>query len=1148
MKTTFKRILSLIMVLTILGAMLPAVYADDAAATTDSEPVVLTDEDYAITNDVFAQISTMEDAPSKKDATQTQLTDAAVQIVMASENYVEGSLERGGDSFTWRTDEGIRCIYSPRMREKYENMEAPAESLPSGIYNEPVATKGGWPSGNQVYLIAPYYGIDDSFTDQYQNEAASIASAIGDTDGYTLYSGTSVTVDKVANAISNGAVVIFDSHGTTDYESGYDYVSGANYSYLCLTNKTGLTTADYDAGATYFTDSDGYICACVNGAVIANHMTKQSPAGILWMAICLGMATDTMCQPMREMGVEVVYGYSQSVTFDGDYLFEETFWDNMIAGKNVADSIAAMKSKWGNWDWSDQIANYYYSIYHESGYSTIYQARSDYAAFPVVVSDEDVHPGQRSGRTFYGADSLQTVQSTYTLYSQYNVTAQSNNAEYGNVSVNGNVITASPAEGYFAESATVISGDATVSQNGNSFTVSANSDCTVQINFAAKTPVTVSFTGAEAASQTGYAGDSMSLPSAYAPEGFTFLGWTASALSEDTTEKPSYYTNSFIPTADTTLHALYSYVDENESSGTGDYIKVTSTPADWSGEYVIVYEDGGYILDGSNISNYAGNYQTVTISNNTIRADAAEPYKFIIEAYSNGYSIQGASGAYIYGTSGSNSLGSGSSPSVNTISLDSSGNANICCSNTYLRFNSSANMFRYYKSSSYKSQKPIALYVKDGSVGTTYYTSTPAGCDHSDLSAFDAVQTAPDCTNGGYTTYTCYTCGYGYTADQTPATGHSYVNGECTLCGDRSIVITGQPANKTVKAGTTADFTVSAAGSDLTYQWQYRTSSSGSWINVSAASGKTANYSLTAATRHNGYQYRCEITDSAGNVICTEVVNLYVLGIKTQPTNKTVKAGVTAKFTVAATGNGLTYQWQYRTSSSGSWTNVSAASGKTANYSLTTATRHNGYQYRCKVTDGAGNVVYTNVVNLYVLGIKTQPVSKTVVAGKTAKFTVTATGSGLTYQWQYRTSSSGSWKNVSAASGKTANYSLTAAVKHHGYQYRCKVTDSAGNVVYTNAVNLYVLGIKTQPVSKTVKVGATAKFTVTAVGNGLTYQWQYRTSSSGSWKNASATGNKTKTLSVAGAAFRNGYQYRCKITDSAGNVIYTKTIKLTVKK
>ena len=38
---------------------------------------------------------------------------------------------------------------------------------------------------------------------------------------------------------------------------------------------------------------------------------------------------------------------------------------------------------------------------------------------------------------------------------------------------------------------------------------------------------------------------------------------------------------------------------------------------------------------------------------------------------------------------------------------------------------------------------------------------------------YEAVVTAPDCENGGYTTYTCTVCGDAYVADETPALGHT---------------------------------------------------------------------------------------------------------------------------------------------------------------------------------------------------------------------------------------------------------------------------------------------------------------------------------------------------------------------------------------
>ena len=56
---------------------------------------------------------------------------------------------------------------------------------------------------------------------------------------------------------------------------------------------------------------------------------------------------------------------------------------------------------------------------------------------------------------------------------------------------------------------------------------------------------------------------------------------------------------------------------------------------------------------------------------------------------------------------------------------------------------------------------------------------------------YDAVVTAPDCENGGYTTYTC-ACGDSYVADETEALGHTYTNEfdiDCNVCGAvRSVV------------------------------------------------------------------------------------------------------------------------------------------------------------------------------------------------------------------------------------------------------------------------------------------------------------------------------------------------------------------------
>ena len=56
-----------------------------------------------------------------------------------------------------------------------------------------------------------------------------------------------------------------------------------------------------------------------------------------------------------------------------------------------------------------------------------------------------------------------------------------------------------------------------------------------------------------------------------------------------------------------------------------------------------------------------------------------------------------------------------------------------------------------------------------------------ASAEH--VHSYEAVVTAPTCTEGGYTTYTCE-CGESYIADETPALGHDYVDLICTRCGE----------------------------------------------------------------------------------------------------------------------------------------------------------------------------------------------------------------------------------------------------------------------------------------------------------------------------------------------------------------------------
>ena len=178
--------------------------------------------------------------------------------------------------------------------------------------------------------------------------------------------------------------------------------------------------------------------------------------------------------------------------------------------------------------------------------------------------------------------------------------------------------------------------------------------------------------------------------------------------------------------------------------------------------------------------------------------------------------------------------------------------------------------------------------------------------------------------------------------------------------------------------------------------------------------------------------------------------------ISTQPQSQSAQVGDAITFTVKATGSGtLSYQWYYRTSSTGNWTAGTTASAKTDKYKVTVKAKHDGYQYYVKVTDSKGSTD-SNVITLTVGGtlvITSQPVNSETAVGGKAVFTVGATGV-KTYQWQYKTATATKWTNKTSADGKTESISIKVDKTRYDYKYRCKLVGTDGKTYYTDEVQI----------------------------------------------------------------------------------------------
>ena len=276
------------------------------------------------------------------------------------------------DGFYFTVD-GMYCAYNYRLRNELNTDCAPVEE---GV----VLTKGNGKKSAlkdaespNVFLVAPYYGHDSSFTDQYKREAQSIAAATG--GEYLLIQSTSATGPAIAENFVDKGVVFFDSHGSQ---------SGTS-SYLCLTTNSGITQEDYNNGWAVRSGSAAFI----DGRYIENHTPDTLSNCLVWMAICEGMKRQgqgTTGYALLRAGAGVVYGYSQSVTFAGEYVYEVTFWNAM---KNADDPAT--------------VADAFNLMAETHG---LPEPRGD--AWPIVMSEDDPFPAN--------PDSAQTVNSQWTLF------------------------------------------------------------------------------------------------------------------------------------------------------------------------------------------------------------------------------------------------------------------------------------------------------------------------------------------------------------------------------------------------------------------------------------------------------------------------------------------------------------------------------------------------------------------------------------------------------------------------------------------------------------------------------------------------------------------------------------------------------------
>ncbi len=307
---------------------------------------------------------------------------------------------------------------------------------------------------------------------------------------------------------------------------------------------------------------------------------------------------------------------------------------------------------------------------------------------------------------------------------------------------------------------------------------------------------------------------------------------------------------------------------------------------------------------------------------------------------------------------------------------------------------------------------------------------------------------------------------------------------------------------------------------------------------ISWSSGQTTSTITVSPTVSTSYTVTCASTQC--NFTATSVPYSVAVNSTPQPLNNTydVITPQTLVFSATTTVTNATLMWYNR------------ATGGTATSIAPVFTAVGTYSYWVTQTDpitgceSARLPVIAKVLDYF--HIITQPSKQVDCKGNSVYMDVTAVSpsSLFTYQWQRKRPNEADFTNLTIdGNGIKGWYAKTMVVSNVGdddnpnqTQYRC-IISSNGQFLVSDATTLTVNSLNGLLPNLGTCAGSNTNFNLsnyfTITGNVLSYQWQTRPGTSGTWTNLEdgngISGSLSKDLKFTNVRYEQGVYYRCLV-------------------
>ncbi len=227
--------------------------------------------------------------------------------------------------------------------------------------------------------------------------------------------------------------------------------------------------------------------------------------------------------------------------------------------------------------------------------------------------------------------------------------------------------------------------------------------------------------------------------------------------------------------------------------------------------------------------------------------------------------------------------------------------------------------------------------------------------------------------------------------------------GAVFVAGGIQPVITAQPSDQVIVAGTSVLLSAGASGTaPVRFQWRFN------GANIYGANASTlllTNFGLSASSPVGAYSVFAY--NSGGYAIGTNFLLTSRIGLKitSHPVSRVATNGGSTNFTVFAVGTGtLRYQWRFNGGNILNATNASPTNNGISTLVVSNITVASQGAYDCVVSGDLDPSLTTQPATLtiiYVPVFTSQPISQTVLAGGSASFSCSATGTfPITFTWR----------------------------------------------------------------------------------------------------------------------------------------------------